>query len=45
MLDEYKTPNHFWAEVINTVCHAINRLYLHKLLETISNEILRGRKL
>jgi hypothetical protein len=27
------------------VCHAINRLYLHKLLETISNEILRGRKL
>jgi transposase InsO family protein len=32
MLDEYKTPNSFWAEAINTVCHATNRLYLHKYL-------------
>jgi transposase InsO family protein len=29
MLDEYKTSDHFSAEAINTVCHAINRLYLH----------------
>jgi transposase InsO family protein len=31
MLDEYKTSDSFWAEAINTACHAINRLYLHKL--------------
>jgi transposase InsO family protein len=24
MLDEYKTPDSFWAEVINTACHAAN---------------------
>jgi transposase InsO family protein len=29
MLDEYNTPDIFWAEAINTACHAINRLYLH----------------
>jgi transposase InsO family protein len=28
MLDEYKTPDSFWAEAINTACHAANRLYL-----------------
>ena len=27
MLDEYKTPDNFWAEAVNTACHAINRLY------------------
>jgi transposase InsO family protein len=32
MLDEYKTSDRFWAEVINTACHATNCLYLHKLL-------------
>jgi transposase InsO family protein len=25
MLDEYKTPDIFWTEAINTTCHAINR--------------------
>jgi hypothetical protein len=29
MLYEYKTPNQFWAEAINTACYSINRLYLH----------------
>ena len=32
MLDEYKTPDIFWAEAINTACHAINCLYIHKYL-------------
>ena len=32
MLDEYKTPKHFWAEVVETAFHATNHLYLHKLL-------------
>jgi transposase InsO family protein len=29
MVDEYKTIDRFWAEVINTTCYSINRLYLH----------------
>jgi transposase InsO family protein len=29
MLDEYKTPNRFWAEAINIACYSINRLYLY----------------
>jgi transposase InsO family protein len=29
MLDEYKTPDWFLAEAINTACYSINRLYLH----------------
>jgi transposase InsO family protein len=45
MLDEYKTTDRFWAETINTTCHATNRLYLHKLLEKTSYELLIGNKL
>ena len=33
MLDEYKTSDSFWAEAINTACHATNFLYLHRLLK------------
>jgi transposase InsO family protein len=29
MLDEYKTPDWFRVEAINTACYSINRLYLH----------------
>jgi hypothetical protein len=44
MLDEYKTPDIFWAEAINTACHAINRLYLHKYLGKTPYEIINGNK-
>jgi transposase InsO family protein len=44
MLDEYKTLDQFWAEVINMACHATNRLYLHKLLKKTSYELLIGNK-
>jgi hypothetical protein len=44
MLDEYKTSDQFWVEVINTTCHATNRLYLHKLLKKTSYELLTGNK-
>jgi transposase InsO family protein len=44
MLDEYKTPDRFWAEVINTACHSINRLYLHRILKKTSYELLTGKK-
>jgi transposase InsO family protein len=45
MLDEYKISDQFWAEVINTACHTTNRLYLHKLLNKTSYELLTGNKL
>jgi hypothetical protein len=44
MLDEYKTFDRFWAEAINTACHATNLLYLHKLLKKTSYELLTGNK-
>jgi hypothetical protein len=44
MLDEYKTSYQFWAEVINMACHATNRIYLHKLLNKTSYELLTGNK-
>ena len=37
MLDEYKTPDRFWAEAVNTACYAINQLYLHRILKKAFN--------
>jgi hypothetical protein len=44
MLDEYKTPDRFLAEVINTACCSINWLYLHWILKKTSYELLTGKK-
>jgi hypothetical protein len=44
MLGEYKTPEQFWSEAVNTAFHAINRLYLHRLLKKTSYELLTGNK-
>ena len=44
MLDEYKTPRKFWPEAMDTACHVINRVYLHKLLKKTSYELLIGKK-
>ena len=44
MLGEFKTPERFWSEAVNTVCHAINRVYLHRLLKKTSYELLTGNK-
>jgi hypothetical protein len=44
MLDDYGTPERFWAEAINTACHATNRVYLHRLLEKTPYELLVGKK-
>jgi hypothetical protein len=44
MLDEYKTPDQFWVEAINTACYSINRLYLHRILKKTSYELLTGKK-
>jgi hypothetical protein len=44
MLDEYKTLYLFWCEAVNTACHAINHLYLHKKLKKTAYELLTGNK-
>jgi hypothetical protein len=44
MLDEYKTPDNFWAEAVNTACHAINCLYLYKIYKKTAYELLTGNK-
>jgi hypothetical protein len=45
MMGEYKTLERFWAEALNTTCHAINRFYLHRLLKKTAYELLSGNKL
>jgi transposase InsO family protein len=35
MLAEYNVSDSYWAEAINTACHASNRLYCHKLLKRL----------
>jgi hypothetical protein len=40
MLDEYKTPDRFWAKAINTACYSINWLYLLRILKKTSYELL-----
>jgi hypothetical protein len=44
MLGEFKTPERFWSEAVNTACHAINRVYLHLLLKKTSYKLLTGNK-
>jgi hypothetical protein len=44
MLGEYKMPERFWSEAVNIACHAINRLYLHRLLKQISYELLTSNR-
>jgi hypothetical protein len=44
MLSEYNVSNSFWAEAIDTACHASNRLYYHRLFKKTPYELLIGRK-
>jgi transposase InsO family protein len=44
MLSKYNVSGSFWAEAINTACHASNRLYCHRLLKKTPYEFLIGRK-
>jgi hypothetical protein len=44
MLGEFKMLERFWSEAMNTACHAINWLYLHRLLKKTSYELLTGNK-
>ena len=44
MLDEYKMPSRFWPEAIDTACHIINRVYLHKFFKKTAYELLTDKK-
>ena len=44
MLSEYNISDSFWAEAINTACHASTRLYCHRLHNKTPYELLTGRK-
>jgi hypothetical protein len=44
MLGEYKTPERFRSEDVNTTCHAINWLYLHRLIKKTFYELLTSNK-
>jgi hypothetical protein len=44
MLGEYRTPERFWSEAVNTACHAINWLYIHRLLKKTSYKLLTSNK-
>jgi hypothetical protein len=44
ILDQYKTPDRFWAKAINTACYSINWLYLLRILKKTSYELLTVKK-
>jgi transposase InsO family protein len=44
MIGEYTMPKRFWLEAVNIAYHAINWLYLHRLLKKTSYELLTGNK-
>jgi hypothetical protein len=40
MLDEYRTPRDFLADVINTACYNSNQIFMHSLLNLTPFELL-----
>jgi transposase InsO family protein len=43
MLDEHRTPRHFWADVISTACYISNRIFLRSILHLTPFELRFGR--
>ncbi|WVZ53097.1 hypothetical protein U9M48_004083 [Paspalum notatum var. saurae] len=44
MLNEHRTPRHFWAEAVNTTCYIANRIFLRAFLGKTSYELRFGRQ-
>jgi hypothetical protein len=42
MLDEHRTPRHFWADAISTACYISNRIFLHSILYLTPFELRFG---
>jgi hypothetical protein len=45
MLDEHRTPRHFWANAFSTACYISNRIFLCSILILTPFELRFGRKL
>ncbi|WVZ76080.1 LOW QUALITY PROTEIN: hypothetical protein U9M48_024082 [Paspalum notatum var. saurae] len=43
MLDEHRTPRHFWADAVNTACYIVNQIFLRAFLGETSYELRFGR--
>jgi hypothetical protein len=44
MLDEHRTPMHFWADAISTACYISNRIFLRSILYLTPFELCFGHK-
>ncbi|WVZ93643.1 LOW QUALITY PROTEIN: hypothetical protein U9M48_039608 [Paspalum notatum var. saurae] len=44
MLDEHMTTRRFWAEVVNTACYIVNRIFLQAFLGKTLHELWFGRQ-
>jgi hypothetical protein len=44
MLNEHRTPRHFWADDISTACYISNRIFLRSILHLTPFELRFGRK-
>jgi hypothetical protein len=44
ILDEHRTPRHFWADAISTTCYISNRIFLRSILNLTSFELRFRRK-
>jgi hypothetical protein len=44
MLNEHRTPRHFWADAIRTVCYISNQIFLLSILYLTSFKLRFGRK-
>jgi hypothetical protein len=44
MLDEHRTPRHFWANAISTACYISNRIFLRSILHLTPFDLHFGRK-
>jgi hypothetical protein len=44
MLDDHRTPMHFWADAISTACYISNQIFLRSILYLTPFELCFGRK-
>jgi hypothetical protein len=44
MLDEHRTPRHFWDDAISIACYISNWIFLHSILHLAPFELRFGRK-
>jgi len=44
MLNDNSLPKYFWADVVSTACHVLNRVLIRPVLKLTPYEIYKGRK-